>query len=169
LGPIRDPGFLIIRGRLSAVVSPLKDRHMHDFLPPGTRRHLLRRITALASGRVLLPNLLDPAVVPYDGKLLTSCSRFAELEQQAMGFYQGPRRIEDDDQREDRLSPLIAQQVELLRTIAAHRAAGVNGCQVKAAVWTLWNAGELHDRAIRHGLMEDVLLVSILADVEALP
>ena len=141
---------------------------MNDFLPSGTRRHLLGRIAALAAGPAVLPRVPDPARLP-DSRLFSSCYRFAQLEQQAMSLYQGPSRIEDDDQREERLSPVIAQQVELLRGISAHRATGVAGCQAKGTVWTLWNAGELQYRAARHGLMEDILLVSVLADLEALP
>ena len=140
---------------------------MHDPLTTGARQRLLALIRDPALGGIVT-SLTEPhAIRGTDTSLLACCARFAAVEEAKMALYTGPARIADDDQREDRLAPLIADQQVSLQRICARAAISPGELQTKAAIWLIWDGGELFQRAIRHGLLEDLLLVSIFQDLEA--
>jgi len=134
---------------------------MNDFMTQATRRRLLAGIRVLAMGRILAPSTQGP-----DTSLLDTCLDFAELESAKLRFFYGSSRIDDDDEREDRIAPLLAAQVERLGLICKSPAVTTAGLRAKASTWQLWDGGELFQRATRHGLLEDRLLVSLLQDVD---
>ena len=139
---------------------------MNPFMPPNTRQRLIARMAALACGAALPPlgNRPEPS---GDKALLGICIQFGDLERRKMLLYDGPDRILDDDLREEELTPLIARQIELLEALCDLPVIGLAGLRAKAIVWTLWDCGEVFQRAARYELVEDRLLVSLLRDLGA--
>lgn len=138
---------------------------MHDFMTAATRRHLLARIHILALGGIL-PSLGEPPDGEADALLLTACSSFADLEAAKLTLFYGPNRVNDDEEREDRIAPLLAAQMETLELICSSPASTSAALRAKSATWQLWDGGELFQRAARHRLLEDRLLVAIFEDLE---
>lgn len=142
---------------------------MNPFMSPNTRRQLIARVAALVSGTGVAPLRRDPIPPARDRALLRLCNRFGVLEHRKLLLYDGPRRIADDDVREERLSPIIAEQIEVLGALCDMRATDLVSLRAKAIVWALWDCGELFQRAARYSLVEDRLLASVLSDLGAAP
>lgn len=139
---------------------------MHDFMTYTMRRHLLARIRILALGGIVAPAPGGRPSNETDVSLLGACGAFAELESAKLRLFYGPGRVSDDDEREEQISPFLAAQVKRLGVICSCPARSSAGLRAKAATWQLWDGGELFQRATRHGLLEDRLLVSIFQDME---
>ena len=157
------------KGRLRRTAFTLmKDtQFMQHVWTHATRRTLLTRIRVLALGGILAPSIEGPLNFRSDAVLLKNCADFAELEGAKLGFFYGRDRIDDDDEREERIAPLLTAQVERLGQICNSPALTSAGLRAKSATWQLWDAGELAQRVARHGLLEDRLLVSVFQDLEA--
>ena len=140
---------------------------MHDFMTQATRLRLLARIRLLAEAGIVdhAPGAQPDA--GEDAPLLRACARFADLEQAKLRLHDGPGRIREDDEREERTTPLLAGQTEALGLICGCPAISHAGLLAKAAIWQLWDGGELVQQAAWHGRLEDRLLVSLFQDLDA--
>ena len=141
---------------------------MDNYKPFDTRRLLLARLAALITATSSGLRYDGHAASGSDATMLAACRNFGEIEQHRMRFYEGPDRVINDDERDDRLTPLIADQVEILNTICRTPATRLVALRQKALVWLIWNRGELLHRTTRHGLIEDRLLASVFADLGCL-
>lgn len=135
------------------------------FLDTAGRRRLLLRLAGLAAA----VGAARPASAPDldNATLLAACAAFGALERERLALFEGPGRIEDDDERDEAIGPIWARQVPLLEQICARRATTLAGHRARAAAYWLWDGGELawRARAAGEGSLDDRLLAALVADL----
>ena len=139
-------------------------------MAPRTRRVVLARVAALVTGTSHYHT--RPSIQRFssatNGTLLRACAHFSRVESEKARLYVGSHRVDDDDEREMRLTPLILEQGELLETICGTRSVSVDECRAKARVYLLRDAGEAFHLATQYRVIEARLLLSLLSDLQAL-
>lgn len=132
------------------------------------RRRLLLRFASLTTTfgtDAPAPSRAVPSPAHPDAVLLGACAAFNALENEKLALFEGAGRIEGDEERDEAIEPIWAQQAPLLDQICTRKATTLAGRRARAAAYWLWDGGELVWRAHTCGMLGDRLLAALVADL----
>ncbi|MGI4799979.1 MAG: hypothetical protein ACRYG8_39285 [Janthinobacterium lividum] len=108
----------------------------------------------------------DPGIVHPDAELLAACAVFDTMERQVSAFYEGPGRLDDDDQRQAAIDLVVDRQAPWLDRICDLRAVTPAGWKAKAQSLALWDQ-EVLQAKWSEGDVSERILATLLRDMLA--
>ena len=128
---------------------------------------ILRRAALLGAGAVLaLPGVAAPAGASpgTDADLIAACAEFNVLERQFLALFDGPGRIEDDDEREEPVARIHEAQKPILDRIVRLRATTMNGFLARIRTIMLEDLDLNPNKMAASQFMNEQLLGAFLRD-----
>ena len=118
---------------------PLASEGVIQSKSAASRRSLFAGVpAALLAGAVAAPTLL--AAAHPDAELIRLCAEFDALEIQHEAFFEGPTRIDDDEDRDVALEPIETAQKALLDRICHLPICTLDGARALASTYLLYIA-----------------------------
>jgi hypothetical protein len=134
---------------------------------PGERRRVTVARAYAAATRTLQRSaaLLSGHPGHPDAALLTACVAYGRIRRRVDRFGKAGTRTMSGEALEQAHADLHAAGSSLLVQVAAHRAVTLDGHRARAAAFLAWDEGELIGLADRCGILQDRLIIAMLADL----
>ncbi len=134
---------------------------------PGTRRRVTVARAYAAATRTLQRSaaLLSGHPGHPDADLLTACVAYGRIRRRADRLGRADTRTMSGEALEQAYADLHTAGSSLLAQVAAHRAVTLDGHRARAAAVLAWDEGELIGLADRYGILQDRLMLALLADL----
>jgi hypothetical protein len=134
------------------------------------RRAFLGQVAGAATAAAGLS--VGSAAVTPDAGLIATCRAFDAIERRVKAYHgdpcgDGAAPIDDDEERDRVIAPLLAQQKRLLVPILSGRATTFEGVVARAHTLVLW-APDLAEDGEDYAYLEHQMLAALLRDLLAL-
>lgn len=130
-------------------------------------QNLPRRAVVLAGSSLAIAGQMVPGIAQAasaDAELVSACAVFETLEHQVGAIYDGPGRIEDDDNRQAAMEAIADRQLPWLERICELRAVTPVGWKAKARSFACWDRDALGTK-FREGDPSERILFALLRDM----
>ena len=116
---------------------------------------ILKRCATLSRGNPAHPDIA----------LLTACAAYGQARRRADRLARAHIRVAADDTLEQALAALHKAASSALAVVWTHRATTPEGHRARAAAILAWDEGDLISLVRQHGILQDRLMLALLADL----